>query len=141
MSVDTSAACVGEQATTAEIVRCLRAMASGNYSELPTGTDEVCVAVRELAKSCQGRVETDLERSVSLSLGVSEAMAAVSFVTGDLREARHSVGSIAEAITELNTAIIRMADFAGHIAEETRDVEASTAPPEPVVASVSTNVR
>ncbi|MEW5728954.1 MAG: methyl-accepting chemotaxis protein [Pseudomonadota bacterium] len=106
-----------------EIARCIDAIAEGRYSEVPDGPGAISEAVRRLARTLQTRALAQLQRTVVLSGGASESMAATSFVTGDVREAAENAQTIAAAVEQLNAAMHHIAETGTFIAQTAQTVE------------------
>ncbi len=112
---------------TADAVRCLQALAKGKYSERPVHDGVLAEAIRALSAALEDRATAQLRRTVALSQGASESMAAVSFLTGDIREAALNAEAIAAAVEQLNATIHQIAETGTCVAADTRRVEESTA--------------
>ncbi|NCC22073.1 MAG: hypothetical protein EOM26_06375 [Alphaproteobacteria bacterium] len=77
----------------------------GNCRISITTDHPLSVTIRDLGTTMTTGRRRDLESMVALSMQASEAIAAVSFVTGDVREVADNTQTIAAAIEELNTTI------------------------------------
>jgi methyl-accepting chemotaxis protein len=124
----------------AEALRCLRAMASGQLNQSPALDGPLSDAIRDLSRTLQARAKTDLKRTVALSQGASESMAAVSFVTGDVREAADNARTIASAVEELKAAIGQIAEVGARVAADARTVEAATETGKAAVGSARASI-
>ncbi|MBI5162584.1 MAG: CZB domain-containing protein [Magnetospirillum sp.] len=98
-------------------------------------------AVRCLAHQLRQNALEQLRRTVVLSGGASESMAATSFVTGDVREAAQNAQTIAAAVEELHAAMRHIADTGTFIATNTRAVEDATSDSRAAVEEASANVK
>ncbi len=67
--------------------------------------DPFSAALIELCEKITREKHEDLEYTVDLSVGSSEVLASVSFVTGDVKEISQNTGSIASAMEELGATI------------------------------------
>ncbi|MGE5545449.1 MAG: methyl-accepting chemotaxis protein [Solirubrobacterales bacterium] len=123
------------------IARCIDAIAEGKFSHVPEGDGLLEQAVRRLAATLQARALEQLQRTVMLSGGASEAMAATSFVTGDVREAAENAQTIAAAVEQLNAAMHHIAETGSYIANTARAVEKSSDQSLTAVGQATTNVR
>lgn len=92
-----------------ELTDCLNAMAGGDYSRIPSKEGPIYSALRAIKASVDQRNRAELDRAVQLSVGASESMAAVSFVTGDVRDVDENTQTIAAAVDELNMAVSQIA--------------------------------
>jgi methyl-accepting chemotaxis protein len=106
-----------------EIVRCLDALAAGKYNDVPQGGDMLCDAVRRLAKKMQEDSLHQLQRTVVLSSGASESMAAVSFITGDVRDAAASAQSAVSSVISLHAGMEKIAESGAVIANRSGEVK------------------
>lgn len=88
-----------------EIRTGLAAIIEGRYQDVPTAEDELSSAVRSLGQELSKKGRTQLERTVRSSMQASEAMAAVSFAGGDVREIDERTHGISSATEEMVTTI------------------------------------
>jgi methyl-accepting chemotaxis protein len=105
------------------IIQALDAIAQGLFSQVPAGTTPVAEALHRLATTLQGRALEQLQRNVLLSGGASEAMAATSFVTGDVRDTAENAHTIAAAVEQLNAAMHHIAATGNFITDTVRSVD------------------
>lgn len=75
-------------------------------------------AFQKIAKAIAHRDEEDLKRSVAFSMQASDAMAAVSKITGSVREVNDRSSNMAAAIEELNASIGQISTAAQSSSEE-----------------------
>ncbi len=109
-------------AAESELVRCLDAIAAGQFSDVPSGMGPVGDAVRRLAQTLQARAVEDLRRTVALSGGASESMAAVSFVTGAIRDASDNAQAAVSAIIQLHAGMETLAETGTTISQKAHEV-------------------
>lgn len=124
-----------------DLARCIDAIADGRFGDLPSGSGPVTEAVRRLAATLQARALEQLQRTVTLSGGASESMAATSFATGDVREAAENAQAIAAAIEQLNAAMRHIADTGTSIAQTAREAELAAGASLGAVGEAGANVR
>ena len=107
------------------IVACLQAMAGGDYGQLPAAEGPLADAVRALAVALHEQRRRNLERTVTFSMQASETIAAVSFVTGDVREVADNTQTIAAAVEELNETVNQIAGASNMVVENAQATEVS----------------
>ena len=96
---------------------CLRHLVEGNYNLQLDGDDETSTAVRQLVRHFGDKSVLQLERTVESAMQAADAMASVSFVTGDMREIdTHSQG-ISAASEEMSTTINQIAQASNEAAD------------------------
>lgn len=105
------------------LIAALDALAEGRFDAVPADTSPLGEAVRRLARRLQQRAAGHLQRNVTLSAGASEAMAATSFVTGDVREVAENAQTIAAAIGQLDASMHHIAETGSFIARTVQAVE------------------
>lgn len=125
----------------AEIIEALEALRLGQFNIALSGTGPVPTAVRTLAQTLQRNASNQLSRTVALSGGASEAMAATSFMTGDIREAASNTQSIAAAIDQLNAAMAEIARTGTFISETAQTVKTAAATSLDAVGLATKNIR
>lgn len=125
----------------AEIARCIDAISQGRYSDVPQGSGPIAEALRRLAAGLRTQALEQLQRTVILSGGASESMAATSFVTGDVREAAENAQTIAAAVEQLDTAMHHIAETGTFIAKTAQQVESDAGTCLTYVGQASKNVR
>ena len=116
----TMGAAAGDLQTDQEVIACLVAMSEGDYGRIPNKDGPLYAALRAVKASVDARNKADLERAVQFSVGASEAMAAVSFVTGDVRDVDENTQTIAAAMDELNVAVGEIAEASNSALDSTR---------------------
>ncbi len=122
------------------IARSIDAIAEGRYSDIPDGTGVIAEAVRRLARTLQHRALAQLQRTVVLSGGASESMAATSFVTGDVRETAENAQTIAAAVEQLNAAMHDIAETGNFITRVAGEVDHSARDSLTAVSDAAANV-
>ncbi len=110
-----------------DLVRCIEGIAAGRYSEVPAGTGPLAEAVRGLAATLKARAREHLQRTVVLSGGASESMAAISFATGDIRDVADSAQSVVSAVIQLHAGMELLDEGGTFIAGKTAGVKQATA--------------
>ena len=110
----------------ANAIRCLQAMAAGRLDQHPEFEGPLADAVRNLSIKMVAQARQELKSAVTFSQGASESMAAVSFMTADVRETASNAQTIAAAVEELNAAIEEVARVSSGIAGDAADVDAAT---------------
>jgi methyl-accepting chemotaxis protein len=110
----------------ASAVRCLQAMAAGHLDQRPDFEGPLADALRGLSTRLVAQARQELKGVVAFSQGASESMAAVSFMTADVRETASNAETIAAAVEELNAAIEEVARVSSAIAADAADVDAAT---------------
>ena len=103
------------------LAACLEAMAEGDYSQIPDLDGRLHQALRAMRTAFDNRNKTELERTVQFSVSASEAMAAVSFVTGDVRDVAENTQTIAAAVDELNVAVSQIAEASNMALDSTTE--------------------
>ena len=88
-----------------DAMACLSAIAEGGYAHLPEGSDRLSSLVRTVAAGLVDRGTINLGRTVESSMQASNAMTAVSFAAGDMREINERTQGISAAIAEMVTTI------------------------------------
>ncbi|MCA9551704.1 MAG: CZB domain-containing protein [Myxococcales bacterium] len=117
----------GQLATTEEqLIACLEGLAEGRLCRVPDLPGRLGQALEHLATTLQDQVRVDLQRTVALSQGACESMAAVSFVTGDVRDAAKNAQAIAASLDDLRGTMGEIAAASHGISSDARDVESST---------------
>ncbi len=106
-----------------DLVRCVKAIAAGDYSQLPDGDGPLVEAIRDLGQTLQARALDQLKRTVTLSARASDSMAATSFVTGDVRETAQNAQTIAAAVEELTVSMRLISETGTFIADTARAVD------------------
>jgi methyl-accepting chemotaxis protein len=133
----------GEEATT-----CLRAIIEGDYARRPQGNDPLSTLVRTAALRLSDQGVVNLGRTVEFSMQASDAMTAVSFAAGDMREIDERTQSISAATAEMVTTINHISEAgaaSASLASETEEaaragmasVEAATAEMDSIAQSVA----
>ena len=110
-----------------DYVRCLEAIAAGRYGEVPSGPGPLAEAIRSLAASLQAQAVQHLQRNVVLSGGASEAMAAISFATGDIRDVARSGQAVVSSVIQLHAGMELLDEGGAFIASKTAGVKQATA--------------
>ena len=108
-----------------EIIVCLEAMADGDYSQTPTTKGPLAEAVGRLMDALNQQRRRDLERTVSFSMQASETTAAVSFVTGDVRDVANNTQTIAAAMEELDATVNQISEASNAVVEDAQATENS----------------
>ena len=123
-----------------DIAASLNALADGRFDVTPNGGDAISEAVRHLAQRLSGQAFGQLRHTVVFSSQASEAMAAVSFVTGDVSETVDNTQTIATAVEELDAAIGQISSVTNNVSEEAdqtqRAIESGLASVEAASASM-----
>jgi len=88
-----------------EITECLEGINSGDFSRLPLGDDQLSALTRETALKLCADGGIQLRRTVDSSMQGSEAMVAVSFAAGDIREIDERTHGISAATEEMVSTI------------------------------------
>ncbi len=110
-----------------DYVRCIEAIGAGRYGEVPKGAGPLAEAIRGLAASLRLRALEQLQRTVTLSGGASESMAAISFATGDIRDVADSAQSVVSAVIQLHAGMELLDEGGAFIAGKTAEVKQATA--------------
>ena len=105
-SFDAAAAATSDQ----DIIACLQAMADGDYGQTPSTQGPLADAVCALADALNAQRRCNLERTVAFSMQASETTAAVSFVTGDVRDVADNTQTIAAAMEELDATVRQISE-------------------------------
>ncbi|MDA8232553.1 MAG: methyl-accepting chemotaxis protein [Magnetospirillum sp.] len=111
----------------AEYVRCLDAFVAGDYDAVPSASGALAEAVTRLGTALRGQALQLLQRTVQLSGGASESMAAISFVTGEVRDAAANAHIAAKAVVDLHGGMELIAESGAFISNKTGEVEKATA--------------
>ncbi len=104
-------------------LKALQKMLDGDFELDLEPDDAVCTALTELAEKITRERRTNLEQTVALSMQSSEALSAVSFVTGDVREVADNTNTIASAIEELNATINEISHSSNSVVEAANATE------------------
>ncbi len=113
-----------EPLDTEEALSCLRQLMKGRYVLDLAGEDPLSAAIRDLVRHFLRKGMVQLERTVESSMQAADAMTAVSFVTGDVREIDVYAQNIASAAEEMAVAINQVAEAsngAASLASATRE--------------------
>lgn len=110
----------------AEAISALAACVAGHLDQQPTTEGPLSDAVRTLSEHLLGQAQAELRSAVAFSQNASESMAAVSFLTADVRETATNAETIAAAVEELNTAISEVARISSDIAGDASQVDEAT---------------
>ncbi len=105
------------------VIACLTALAQGQYGENPIGDQALVTVVRAVRASVMARDHAQLERAVADSIQASEIVSAVSFVTGDVREAAVNAQTISAAVEELATAVNDISGVSNAVVTEAHSIE------------------
>jgi len=104
-------------------LKCLKHLIDGNYNLTLDGEDELSVSVRQMIEHFARKGVVQLERTVESAMQASEAMASVSFVTGDMREIDTHAQAISAAVEEMSATINEIAaasNDASNLADSTQ---------------------
>jgi len=93
-----------------DLTACLEAILRGDHGRRPRGTDPLSRLVGKVAEKLAEDGLRQLDRTVEFSMQASNAMTAVSFATGDMRE-------IDEQTQRISTANEEMVSTINHVAE------------------------
>lgn len=91
----------------------LQALAAGQMDDLPTGQDELSVALRNLGECMAKQAHENLDRTVRFSMNASDAMTAVAQVTSNIRNTDNRTQSMASAVEQLTASIQQIAEASG----------------------------
>jgi methyl-accepting chemotaxis protein len=105
------------------LLKALNDLIEGEYEVDLAEDDPVCEAVLKLAKKISANRKKNLEQMVNLSMQSSEALAAVSFVTGDVREVADNTNTIASAVEELNATINEISQSSNSVVDAANATE------------------
>ena len=83
-------------------VNAIQKIKENDYTLLDDPSDPLSIAINDLSGHISGDMRKALEHVVDLSIHSSESLAAISFLTGDMREVADSTQTIAAAVEELN---------------------------------------
>jgi len=122
------------EASRKTLVTIFREIGKGSSPDLKTLPDDIAAPLRSLVKDLRKRDRVDLATTVDFSLQASESMAAVSRITGDIRDIDHNAQMMASAIEQLNASINQISETARQ--SSTQMQEASS-----LVARGTENVR
>ena len=109
-----------------EFVRALHEIAQDHLDVEVCGDDPLSEAIRAVLEHVRTENYDHLARMVELSMNASEAMASVSFVTGDIREIADNAQGIAAAVDELTAAIGQIAETSNLVATDAEAAQVST---------------
>ncbi len=102
----------------ASIIAAIRALGEGRFDEAMIEGGAIGEALRETAQRLQDEARQALSRTVDFSMQSSEAMAAVSHLTGDIREVSANTEVIAAAIEEMAASTNQVAQSSSDAAGE-----------------------
>ncbi len=108
-----------------EIIACLTAMAEGDYTQTPRTQGPLTDAIHSLSKALDEQRRRDLERTVAFSMQASETTAAVSFVTGDVRDVAENTQTIAAAMEQLDATVNEISEASNTVANDAQATENS----------------
>ncbi|MBL1420675.1 MAG: CZB domain-containing protein [Alphaproteobacteria bacterium] len=101
----------------------LDAIEKGEAFALDNLSHDIAQPIEHLAVAIKQRNEDALKRAVSLSVGASNSMAAVSLITGDVRKIESNSNSMASAIEELDASIGQISDTAKSSADKMQNAD------------------
>lgn len=107
-------------------IRAIQAFRAGRITEVPPGDDPLAEEVRSLGHHLVGQARAELRTVVTFSRNASEAMAAVAFLTGDVREVASNAETITLAVDELNSAISEVASVSAAISNDASAADRAT---------------
>ncbi len=113
----------GENEKGKKHLEALRSLIDGKLDFELAESDPVSEAIKELSRVILKDRRGSLEQMVDLSMQSSEALAAVSFVTGDVREVADNTSTIASAIEELNATIAEISHSSNSVVEAANATE------------------
>ncbi len=99
----------------------LKELESGKQPDLAALPPEIAVPVAQLAKVLAKQNQEDLATTVEFSVQASESMAAVSRITGDVREIDSNAQAMAAAIEELDASIAQISTTATNSSGEMQE--------------------
>jgi len=103
----------------------LMAIAAGDLTKAAAGDGELAQAARTLRNGLLEERRLALRRTVQHAIQACETLAAVSFATGDIRDAAESTATIAAAVEQLNTAIGDVSRTTHLVADDARQAQES----------------
>lgn len=114
----------GNDVSDNDLAATLDALSQGRFTtpDIPAA-GPLAAAVHCLALTLKTQATEHLRRTVALSGGASEAMAATSFLTGDVRETADNAQTIAAAVSQLNAAMHEITETGSFIATTSQNVE------------------
>jgi methyl-accepting chemotaxis protein len=125
MSIDNAPP--GGMAAQDDYIRAINAMTEGRYGELPSGDEPLALAIRQLAAALRAHALEQLQRTVTLSGGASESMAAISFATGDIREVAENAQTVVSAVIQLHAGMELIDETANTVAAKSSEVKDAAA--------------
>ncbi len=116
-----------------QYARTLHDIIEGKYVPIKGCTDNVCAAIDKLNNFMSSQNHKALENMVDFSMQASESLAAISFVTGDMREASNNTQAIAAAIEELSASSNDISKNSHNVVENSRATQEAIAAGESAV--------
>lgn len=101
-----------------EIARALKTVYSGDAYQGPELPEELAQAFNELRRARDARGTEDLKYTVGFSIQSSQAMAAVSRITGNAEEVRQRMENMSAAVAQLDSAVQNISTTAQSSTEE-----------------------
>ncbi|SCA57145.1 Methyl-accepting chemotaxis protein [Candidatus Terasakiella magnetica] len=115
-----------ESAVTTEVEHCelslaleqVNAIMERDYSQVPEGRDELTVKLKKMAQEQQTRAETQLSRSVGLSVANNSTVISVARSARSLKQLNEISQSLASAMEEMSASIREISSSTHHSSEE-----------------------
>ena len=109
-----------------ELIACLEAAASGDFSRRPGGSDALSLAVDRLIDARIASARSALEQVVAQSIGANETAIASAAILRAAREADQRAQAIASAVEQLTTSIGGIQTSSHEAARFVEDVESAS---------------
>jgi methyl-accepting chemotaxis protein len=123
-----------------EYAKTIRDIINGQYTPIQNCDDPVCNVLDELHKHLTKIEHNALEDMVEFSMQASETLAAISFVTGDIREVFDNTQAIAAAIEELSATSSDISKNSNNVVDNSRTTQGAISSGEEAVEKSVENI-
>lgn len=100
---------------------------AGRFGEIPEGVDRITTKLKQFAALNEARVQTNLERTVQMSITANKGVAGVAEMMREIRAVDSQAQSIAAAVEELAASVNSISESSLHASEEVGNVAHSAA--------------
>jgi len=108
------------------IIECLEAIASGDYTVSPMGSDPLSDAVTKLVSKLKENGVEELSRVVNISIEVNETAIFSAHMLSNLRQVDEKSHAIAAAAEEMVATVKEIGNYGGNIAQQAQQAKEAT---------------